>query len=127
MFADALLIVHAGFVVFVVGGLPFIWLGAWRGWAAVRNFRFRIIHLGAIVFVTIETLLGFTCPLTLWEDALRNRDSGHGFIARWVGELLYYDLPGWVFLLAYLLFALAVAATFLLIPPEPRRRITKGK
>jgi Protein of Unknown function (DUF2784) len=121
MFADALLIVHAGFVVFVVGGLPFVWLAAWRGWPAARNFRFRVAHLGAIVFVVLETLLGLTCPLTLWEDALRGRDNGPGFIARWVSELLYYDLPAWVFLLAYLLFATATAATFLLIPPNARR------
>ncbi|MFN0041456.1 MAG: DUF2784 domain-containing protein [Burkholderiales bacterium] len=125
MFADALVIVHAGIVVFVVGGLPFIWLGAWRRWPAIRNFRFRVVHLGTIVFVALESLLGITCPLTLWEHALRERDVGHGFIAHWVNEFLYYDLPGWVFLCAYLLFALAVAATFLLIPPESGRRNTE--
>lgn len=120
LLADAVLAAHVLFVAFVVGGLGFIWIGAWRGWAAARNFRFRIIHLAAIMFVAAETIVGLACPLTVWEDALRGNGSDLGFVARWLRRLLYYDFPPLVFVLAYVAFALVVLATFYLIPPHRR-------
>lgn len=118
--ANAVLIIHALFVAFVVGGLAFVWIGAWRKWEAARNFRFRLIHLCAIVFVALESVAGIACPLTVWEDRLRGNSAGQDFIARWLRRLLYYDLPPWVFTVAYLSFAFAVLATLLLIPPRKR-------
>ena len=119
--ADAVLIVHLMFVAFVVGGLAFIWIGAIFGWQVIRNFHFRVLHLAAILFVCAEALIGVACPLTVWEDELRGRPAETGFIARLLHRILYYDFPGWVFLTLYLLFALAVAASFILIPPVRAR------
>jgi hypothetical protein len=119
LLADAVLIVHFLFVLFVVAGLLAIWIGAALGWVWVRNLRFRIAHLAAILFVAAESLVGMACPLTLWEDFLRQTGSGGiSFMQRWVGRLLFYDLPEWVFTLAYVLFALAVLATFRLVRPR---------
>jgi len=115
--ADAVLVVHLMFVAFVVGGLAFIWIGAMCGWQVIRNFLFRVLHLAAILFVCAEALIGVACPLTVWEDELRGRPAETGFIARLLHRILYYDFPGWGFLTLYLLFALAVAASFVLIPP----------
>jgi len=116
--ADLILIVHFCFVLFVVGGLFLIWLGAMRSWRWVRNFWYRITHLAAMLFVAGESVAGMVCPLTVWEDALRGRGHESGFIQRWVGRLLYYDFPEWVFIAAYLLFALAVVITFIRVRPE---------
>jgi uncharacterized protein DUF2784 len=116
--ADLILVVHFCFVLFVICGLFLIWLGAALGWRWVRNFWFRIAHLGAILFVAGESVAGMVCPLTVWEDALRGRGHESSFIQRWVGRLLYYDFPEWVFIAAYLLFALAVVITFIRIKPE---------
>ena len=69
--ADFVLIVHFMFVLFVVGGLVLIWIGAACAWQYVRNYWFRLAHLAAICFVAVESLLGMVCPLTAWEDALR--------------------------------------------------------
>lgn len=120
-FADFILIVHFAFVLFVVGGLPAIWLGAARGWRWVRNFRFRAAHLAAISFVALEALLGMACPLTVWEDALRGALTDTSFVARWLRRLLYYSLPDWVFACAYLLFAAVVVATWWRVPPQRSR------
>ena len=118
--ADAVLFVHVLFVLFVVGGFTLILAGAGR-WSWVHNRAFRIAHLGAIVFVAVETLLGFTCPLTLWEDVLRSTGrEERSFIGRWLAWLLYYDLPEWVFAVAYVAFALAVLACWWAIPPRAR-------
>lgn len=116
--ANGVLIVHALFVAFVVGGLAFVWLGTWRGWIAARNFRFRVLHLAAILFVALESLAGIACPLTVWEDSLRGGNANRDFLARWLHRVLYYDFPAWAFILVYVLFALAAILTFLLIPPR---------
>jgi len=118
LLADAILVVHFAFICFVVGGLAAIWIGAALRWRWVRSIRFRLAHLAAICFVAAEALLGFMCPLTVWEDALRGRESGSGFIARWIHSVMFYELPPWVFTVVYVLFALVVAVTFWRIPPS---------
>jgi hypothetical protein len=121
LLADVILVVHFIFVLFVVGGLALIWIGAAAGWRRVRNFWFRVTHLAAIVVVAGEALVGVWCPLTVWEAQLRGARAEKGFIAQWVHHILFYDFPGWVFTTAYVMFALVVAATFWWVPPEPRR------
>src|SRR6185436_7097986 len=112
---------HFAFVAFVVGGLVAIWLGAALRWRWVRSFWFRILHLVAICFVAAEALLGVMCPLTVWEDALRGRRSDLGFVARWIRNAMFYDLPPWVFTVAYVIFALLFALSWWLVPPMSRR------
>ncbi len=119
--ADLILVVHFAFVLFVVGGLAMIWIGAAAGWRWVRNPWFRGLHLAAIAIVTAEALLGIMCPLTVWEDALRGARPETSFMARWVHSVLFYDFPEWMFTTAYVLFALAVAVTFWLVPVGRRR------
>ncbi|MCC6532934.1 MAG: DUF2784 domain-containing protein [Burkholderiales bacterium] len=121
LLADLVLLVHFGLAVFIVAGLLLTWLGAARAWSWVRNFWFRAAHLAAIGFVAVEGVLGMTCPLTLWEDRLRGTATEVSFVARWVQRLLYYDLPEWVFALAYAAMALATAITWLLVSPRRAR------
>ena len=118
--ADAILVVHALFVLFVVGGLALVLAGAGR-WSWVRNRTFRILHLAAIALVTAEALLGVTCPLTAWEDALRGGGPARSFVGRWVARALYYDFPEWVFAVCYSAFALAVLWAWRAVPPRPRK------
>jgi polyferredoxin len=116
--ADAVLVLHFGFVVFVVGGLAAIWCGTALRWEWVRNRHFRFIHLAAILFVTAEALAGIACPLTVWEDALRGTTGDTSFIARMVHSVMFYHLPEWMFTVAYVLFAVIVALTLWLMPPQ---------
>ncbi|HTP95563.1 MAG TPA: DUF2784 domain-containing protein [Burkholderiales bacterium] len=118
MLADAVVVVHFAFVLFIVLGLALIWVGAARAWAWIRDLRFRIVHFAAIVFVAGEALAGIACPLTVWEDALRAGGAGESFIGRWTRRLLYYDFPEWMFTAAYVVFALIVLATFVAVPPR---------
>lgn len=122
LLADAILIVHFAFVLFVVVGLGATWLGAWLGWRWVRNFWFRAAHMCAIVFVAAEAIAGIWCPLTIWEAELRGARADKGFIAQWIHRLLFYDFPPWVFTAAYVTFALLVAVTFWLVPPRRMRK-----
>jgi Protein of Unknown function (DUF2784) len=117
MLANFILVFHAGVVLFNIGGLLAIWLGTWRGWGWVRNRTFRTLHLGLILFIVAEAILGFTCPLTLLEDWLRGTSGPSGFIQRWVHVWLFWDLPAWVFIVAYTKFGALVAVTWKLVPP----------
>ncbi len=121
LLADVILIIHFMFVLFVVGSLPLIWIGAWMGLDFVRNFRFRLGHLAAILFVVGESLIGMACPLTVLEDSLRRVEADGNFIQRWLHRILFYDVPDWILTAVYVLFALLVAATFRLLPPRYRK------
>lgn len=116
--ADALLVLHFAIVVYIVGGLILTWVGAALGWGWVRNRWFRYLHLGAIGFVALEALIGVTCPLTLWEDALRGGGGAESFVGRWVRHFLYYRAPEWVFTVLYVAWAAATLATLRLVPPR---------
>ena len=121
MLADIVLLLHAAFVVFVVGALPAAWIGAALGRRWAFNPWFRGAHLAAIGFVVAESLLGYLCPLTAWEDALRGTSEERGFIARWVHAWLYWDWPAAVFTAIYVAFAALVAWTWVRLPPGAKR------
>ena len=116
--ADAILVVHAAFVLFVVGGLGATWVGIALRKPFALNRRFRGLHLAAIAFVVIETLFGYMCPLTIWEDALRGGNADKEFIARWIHAWLYWDWPPWVFNAIYVSFGALVAWTWWRFPPK---------
>lgn len=124
LLADAVLILHAALVLFVVGGLALIVAGNLRGWGWVNGRIFRFTHLAAILVVAGEAWLGAACPLTTLEMVLRARagDATHagGFIQYWLQRLLYHDAPGWVFTVAYTVFALIVLACWRAFPPRRR-------
>ncbi|KVC65925.1 DUF2784 domain-containing protein [Burkholderia stagnalis] len=119
LLANTVLVLHALLVLFIVGGLCAIWVGAALKLGWVRNRVFRIVHLGAIGIVAALAALDVPCPLTVLEDWLRIGASGpQGFVQRWVGNLMYYDLPGWVFAVVYVAFLTVVAVTWRCVPPR---------
>jgi len=126
--ADALLLVHTLFVVCVVGGLPVIIVGGLLGYNWVRNPWFRVAHLLAIAFVTLQAWAGRICPLTTWEMMLRRRAGEttytESFVSYWLSRLLYYDAPPWVFLALYTGFGILVLASWYWVRPLPFRRET---
>lgn len=122
LLADALLALHMGIVIFVVGLLPLILIGGARGWRWVRHFGLRLTHLALMVFIAVQAWLGQLCPLTIWEQALR-RTAGQGsygesFIEHWLSRLLYWDAPWWVFVAAYTVFAVVVGAAWWVVRPQ---------
>lgn len=120
--ADLVLAIHFAVVLFVVGGLLAVLAGGWRGWEWVRNFGFRLAHLAAIGIVVAQAWLGRLCPLTVWEQDLRRLagQPGHeqSFIEYWIGRMLFFDLPWWVFVAAYTVFAGVVIASWWWVPPR---------
>ncbi len=122
VWADGVLVVHAATVVFVVAGLVLILVGGPRGWEWVRNIWFRVAHLVTIGIVVAQAWLGRLCPLTIWEAGFR-RAAGQvfhdrSFIEHWVGRVLFFDLPWWLFLTTYTIFASLVILAWWRYPPS---------
>jgi len=120
MLADVVVAFHAMYVGFVVFGLVAILIGYAYGWRWIRNPYFRILHLVAIGFVCLESIVGIDCPLTTLENVLRlgaGQDGyGDDFIGYWLDRLLFYNFPPWVFTIIYLAFGIVVLATLRLVP-----------
>ena len=117
MLADAIVVVHFGIVLFVVAGVPLVYLGAAMRWAWVKRWWWRALHLGAMLIIAAQSLLGIACPLTVWEDALRGQHLQAGFVERWIDRLLFYHAPTWVFTAVYVAFAVIVVITWFAVPP----------
>ena len=124
--ADAILLLHVLFVAFVVIGLVLIFVGKVRCWFWIRNPWFRLAHLAAISIVVVQSWIGAICPLTSLEMALRSRAGevaySGSFISHWLGIILYYQAPAWVFVVCYTAFGAAVAASWFWIRPRPLAR-----
>ena len=122
--ADAVLLLHVLFVAFVIAGLLLILAGRLLSWDWVRNWWFRVIHLGAIGIVVLQAWLGVICPLTRLETYLRDRagDTTYAgsFVAHWLEAILYYRAPAWVFAVAYTLFAIVVVMSWVWVRPHGR-------
>lgn len=120
--ADAILVVHSLFVSFVVLGLVLILVGKLWSWSWVHNFWLRIAHLVAIGIVVLQSWFGVICPLTVWEMVLRTKagDAVYtgSFIAHWIGQLLYYQAPAWVFGVVYTLFGALVIVSWFWVRPQ---------
>jgi hypothetical protein len=118
--ADLVTLIHAAIVAFVVFGTVAIVVGWKARWHWVRNFYFRVLHLAMILFVCGESLVGATCPLTVWENALRVRggESGYSrdFIGYWLDWLIFYQAPLRVFTAAYLMLGALLILAFWLVP-----------
>lgn len=116
--ADVVLVLHFGIAAWIVLGLCALWLGGWLNWRWTRHRLFRWLHASAIIVVALQSVLGIRCPLTVWEDALRGMPSETSFVQRWVGRLLYYDLPDVAFTASYLVAVAATALAWRAFPPR---------
>jgi hypothetical protein len=128
--ADVIVIIHLGYVIYVILGFILIVIGIILRWKWIRNLPFRISHLLAIVGVACEALLGVNCPLTVLEFKLRYAtnlsEEKVSFIGTMIDSLLYYNAPGWLFTIIYAAFAILVVITFIIAPPTRRGRSIKS-
>jgi hypothetical protein len=122
-YADLVVALHFAYLLFTVGGEILILVGGALKWGWVRNTTFRIFHLAAVVYVSLEATVGLVCPLTELEYRLRQA-AGQGveedisFVGRLIRELLFYEFPGWFFTLLYIGFGILVIGTLILLPPR---------
>jgi len=126
LIADLVVAFHLAYAAFVLFGFILILIGLAARWRWIRNRTFRLAHLGSIALVAVEAVVGQICPLTTLENWLlvqSGRTSYQGtFFGHLIYDLLYYDLPIWVFTAAYVTLAVLIALTLWLAPPVWRRQ-----
>jgi polyferredoxin len=122
LLADAVLLLHFGVVLFVVGGLVVVVAGNLLRWRWVNGWWFRLAHLAAIAVIAVQAWLGQYCPLTTLESWLRVQSGAsayeESFIEHWVQRLMYYEAPLWLFALIYTVFAGLVVLAWWRFPPR---------
>lgn len=83
--ADAVVVVHLGFLVFVAVGAVLAWRWPAVVWA----------HLPALAWAIGSLSIGFPCPLTGLEKGLRRRTGTEGyeggFVDHYIEDLVYPD------------------------------------
>jgi hypothetical protein len=81
--ADLVVVVHLLFIGFIVGGVFLTWRWPLIIWP----------HIPAVIYGALVEFAGFTCPLTLLENDLRQRagEAGYrgGFIAHYLVKVIY--------------------------------------
>jgi len=81
--ADSVVLVHFGFVAFVVFGGLLVFKRRWVMW----------VHIPAAAWGALIEFIGWPCPLTPLEKMLRRRagEAGYegGFIERYILSILY--------------------------------------
>ncbi len=122
LLADIILVVHLGWILFMLYGFALTVIALWRPTFWDR-WLFRSIHLGGILFVATLELLGKYCPLTIWEYGLRRggADQGH-FVLDWIERLVYPDVSPLVYLIPTYAIALFTLVMFVWRPPSKFRR-----
>ena len=84
--ADAVVLMHFAFVVYVVAGGLATLRWPWHAW----------LHLPAVAWGALVEFADLPCPLTALEGALRDTTGDGDFLARLLLPILYPDLtyPG---------------------------------
>ena len=124
--ADLILLIHFVFVVFVVLGFIFIWIGYFTKQKFAKNAKFRICHILVMGIVLCESLIGMICPLTEWENYLRVRGGQDqvyetSFMQEWIHKIMFFDFSELTFVIVYALFFVVILLTFWVIPPDLRK------
>jgi hypothetical protein len=139
--ADATVAVHLAYMGYVVFGQLLIMIGWPLRWGWIRNPWFRVSHLAMISIVAFEAIMGWRCPLTTWEEQLREAGGqvvseewkdGHAYTGEvegisFTGRMLRRiqfagDLcPENVNTIFYLAAGIIVATAFL-VPPRFRKK-----
>ena len=119
--ATTVLALHLAVVAFNLGGLVVVPLGKWAGWHFVRGFWWRLAHLGSLAAVALQSILGQSCFLTLWQASLEARaDASHPppLIATWINGILFWPLPLWAFATAYVAVFVYTLLLWRWVPPR---------
>lgn len=127
LLADAVLLLHLGFIAFVAAGALLVW----------RRPRLAWLHLPALAWGAYAVLAGAVCPLTPLENALRAAGGGAAyegsFVERYLLALIYPGFVqgeagrGWQVALGAALVAVNAVLYALLLLRRRRRRVTENR
>jgi hypothetical protein len=129
LLADLMVAIHVGYVAYVLLGQLAIVAAAPFKAAWARHPWFRFTHLLAIAIVALEAVMGWRCPLSIWEEQLRMRagqdiNSGETFMGRLLHNLLFIEgMPEVFFTTLYIAMLVVVLQGLIMYPPRGFRKL----
>jgi hypothetical protein len=82
VFADLIVVIHFGFILFVIFG----------GFLVLKYHKLIWLHLPAVLWGALIEFLGWFCPLTNYENSMRKASGGgyaSGFIEHYLIPMIY--------------------------------------
>ena len=114
LMADIVLFFHFCIVIFITFGFVLIPIGYNLDWLWIKNKKLRLLHLGMMIFITFETLLGMACPLTILENNLRDINENQLFVSKWMSEIIYWDFPSKFFIVSFSLQSVIIMSIYII-------------
>ena len=119
--ADAIVVIHFLWIIFMIVGFV-LTAAAFRRRKLFDLFWLRTIHLAGIVFVAALGILGKSCPLTVWESAMRERHDPNAayagsFIVHWIEQVVYPNVSPLAVTLPVITAAVVTLIIYVLRPP----------
>ena len=130
--ADLVVLIHFAWILFMLWGFFLTICGSISVYVLRREndrwrlffdrWIFRTIHMGGILYVTIMTVLGKHCPLTIMENGLREQYNPeltyHGsFVVHYIEKIIYPEANFLFFLIPTILIAVFAIVMFIIRPP----------
>ena len=120
--ADLIVFFHFLWIIFILIGFVLTLAGFFRK-RFFDNWVFRSFHLFGIIYVSLLTILGKYCPLTVLENNLRSKYSPSfvypgSFIARYLEKLVYPDVIPLIIYVPLFSITLFTIIIFILKPPK---------
>jgi hypothetical protein len=127
LLADLIVVVHFAWILFMLIGFVLTLLGFW--WKRFFDkWLFRTLHLLGIVYVGLLAVLREYCPLTVLENALREKYDPYltypgSFIVHYLQRLVYPDIQPLMILIPTMIIAIFTILVFIFRPPRKIKRI----
>jgi hypothetical protein len=122
--ADLVVAAHVGYIAYVLVGQLLIIVAAPLKWQWARNPWFRFTHLMAIGIVAYEAIYHIKCPLTSWEEQLRELagqtfNGSETFMGRVLHDLMFIEnQPEIFFTTMYIAMLVIVIQGLIMYPPR---------
>jgi len=127
LLADLIVVVHFAWILFMLAGFILTLIGFW--WKRLFDkWLFRTLHLLGIVYVGLLAVLREYCPLTILENALREKYDLYltypgSFIVHYLQRLVYPDIQPLMILIPTMIIAIFTILVFIFRPPRKIKRI----
>jgi hypothetical protein len=130
--ADLMVAIHVAYIAYVVLGQLLIIVAAPLKWQWARNPWFRSTHLTAIGIVAYEAIRGLRCPLTVWEEQLRELagqvfNGSETFMGRVLHDLMFIENQPEIFFTTMYIGVLVLVIQGLLMYPPRNFRLGKDE
>jgi len=127
--ADLIVTIHFAWILFMLTGFILTLRGFFHR-EFFEKWLFRVMHLIGVIYVNLLGLMGKFCPLTLWENILREKHNPSltypgSFIIHYVEKLVYPEVNPWIIYIPTIFITVFTIIIFILRPPAKIKKLFK--